>query len=137
MNIIICIDNNDGMLFNNRRQSRDKYILYDIKKDIQNKKLKICNFSQALFQNSNIDFDIDENFISNADINDTCFVENKKLAPFIDTIDSITVYRWNRIYPSDFKLDISLDIFELSYSTEFKGYSHDKITKEVYFNVKK
>jgi hypothetical protein len=44
------------------------------------------------------------------------------------------VYNWNRVYPRELVFDINLEKegFSLMSSREFKGYSHDKIRKEVY-----
>ena len=36
MKIIVCLDDNNGMLFNNRRQSRDKTVVEDIISVYQN-----------------------------------------------------------------------------------------------------
>ena len=42
------------------------------------------------------------------------------------------LYRWNRRYPSDLKFDLPLEGFTLRQRQEFAGYSHPKITEEVY-----
>ena len=39
MKIIVCIDKNNGMMFNNRRQSQDKILIDDIIKVTKDKKL--------------------------------------------------------------------------------------------------
>ena len=58
---------------------------------------------------------------------------DKKLRPYKDKINSVIVYKWNRQYPSDMKLDIEPSEGRvLVSSVEFAGYSHEKITKEVY-----
>ena len=44
MKIIACLDDNNGLLFNNRRQSRDRVVIEDILKDCHNSKLWINNF---------------------------------------------------------------------------------------------
>ena len=63
MNLIICIDTNNGMMFNNRRQSRDRVLIEHILDLIGNKKLWITNFSRELFENSNnMNLNIDYNF---------------------------------------------------------------------------
>ena len=41
MNLIICIDINNGMMFNNRRQSRDKMLIKHILNLIGDKRLWI------------------------------------------------------------------------------------------------
>ena len=47
-------------------------------------------------------------------------------------IDEIILYKWNRVYPTDFYFDINLSTWNLTQVTEFKGNSHERITKEVY-----
>ena len=66
---------------------------------------------------------------------DYCFVENMPLAEHIESIEKIILYKWNRDYPSDFTLDITIDNeWKLTQTEEFKGSSHDKITEEIYTN---
>ena len=48
MNVIICLDDNNGMLFNNRRQSRDKALLSDVFGNLQGERLYITSFSEKL-----------------------------------------------------------------------------------------
>ena len=47
MYIAICIDDNNGMMFNRRRQSRDRVLLDDLIK-LANGKLYICEYSEKL-----------------------------------------------------------------------------------------
>jgi hypothetical protein len=129
MKIIVCLDDKNGMMFNNRRQSRDRVVTSDILS--QGKNIMTNEYSAKLFENSE-KIIIDDNFLSDADDNSLCFVENLPLAQYESKINSIIIYRWNRIYPSDFKFDLDLSSFKLTSSTDITGYSHDKITKEEY-----
>lgn len=131
MKVIICLDDNGGMLFNNRRQSRDKEVLKDIINNLKGKKLHISPFSEKLFADYSENVIVDEDFLNKASENDVCFVENKPLKD-VSVISEITVYKWNRIYPSDLKCDIDFSLYTLVESVDFKGFSHDKITKETY-----
>ena len=54
MKIIACLDDNNGLLFNNRRQSRDRVVIEDILKDCHNSKLWINNFSKSLFDSPHV-----------------------------------------------------------------------------------
>ena len=63
---------------------------------------------------------------------DTVFVEGEPLLPYLDKIDTLVLYRWNRRYPHDLVLDLPLDRFTLVSSCDMEGYSHEKITKEIY-----
>ena len=45
MNIIICLDDNNGMMFNKRRQSQDRILRADLKEFIKDKDLYMNNYS--------------------------------------------------------------------------------------------
>ena len=64
--------------------------------------------------------------------NDFCFVENQPLLPYEAQIQEVICYRWNRRYPSDVKLDLSLEGWNVMEETEFAGKSHERITRTVY-----
>ena len=132
MIVILCLDDKNGMMFNNRRQSKDKVVIQDILKLINGKKLFINSYSENLFQNSESNLIIDNNFLNNATKEDYCFVEDNSLQGFSKKIEKILVYRWNRMYPSDLKLEIPIQNWNLADSFELTGNSHDKITREVY-----
>lgn len=132
MIVILCLDNKNGMMFNNRRQSKDKVVAQDILKLVDEKKLFINSYSESLFQGLESNLIIDDNFLNNATKEDYCFVEDNNLKDFSEKIEKIIVYKWNRIYPSDLKLEIPIQNWNLIDSFEFAGNSHDKITREVY-----
>ncbi|MBR4286409.1 MAG: hypothetical protein IKT55_01745 [Clostridia bacterium] len=131
MKVIICLDDNGGMLFNNRRQSRDKEVLKDVFNNLEGEKLYISPFSQKLFEEFSDRLIIDDALLLKAQKKDTCFIENKCLKGVLD-INEIIVYKWNRIYPSDFKCDVDFSNYTLTETVDFKGFSHEKITKETY-----
>ncbi len=132
MIVILCLDDKNGMMFNNRRQSKDKFVIQDILKLVNGKKLFISSYSESLFQGLESKLIIDNNFLNNAAEEDYCFVENNNLKDFSEKIEKIIVYKWNRIYPSDLKLEITIQDWNLIGRFEFVGNSHDKITREVY-----
>ena len=134
MKIIVCLDDHGGMLFNFRRQSRDRVLISDVMSNLGSQKLYITEFSEILFSEYEGKYEIVEDFSNLTDENCACFVENVDVSPFIDSISEVTVYNWNRVYPRDFVFDINLEKegFSLMSSHEFKGYSHENIRKEVY-----
>ena len=75
MILIVCVDERNGMMFNNRRQSRDKILTGHIIEKAKDKKLWITTFSKDIF---NIEEDenimIDDNFYSIAEKEDYCFI---------------------------------------------------------------
>ena len=134
MNIIVCLDDYGGMLFNFRRQSRDRVLVEDVIASLGDKKLYISEYSKILFEAYEGKYEIIDDFFSLNDDDAVCFIENIDVKPYIDRISTVTVYNWNRVYPRDLVFDIDLEKegFSLMSSYEFKGYSHDNIRKEVY-----
>ena len=134
MNIIVCIDDNQGMLFNKRRQSRDVKVLEDIATLTDT--LWISSFSEKLFENVSetvrFKLNIDDSFLNQTHDSGYCFVENEKILPYEKNIEQLIIYKWNRKYPSDFKLDLNLEEWKLVESVDFVGNSHNKITREIY-----
>lgn len=139
MNVILCIDDDCGMMFNNRRQSRDRCVIEDIIKLLNGRPLFVNEYSAELFAGYDVQLKVSADFMDRAEVGDFCFVENIRLLPFKNDINSITVYKWNRLYPADIRLDINpQDIGSVASVSEIKGYSHENITKEVYvINEKK
>jgi len=129
MKIIICLDNNNGLMFNNRRQSRDSRVIENIFKTIGSANLYINDFSADIFSDRNVIKCND--FLEKCQKDDYCFVENTDIEKYIDKINIIIIYRWNRSYPFDKKFNIEfLTSFHLESSIDFVGTSHDKITRE-------
>lgn len=134
MKIIVCLDENQGLLFNGRRQSRDRLVTEDILALCEGQRLYISEFSAPLFEGNLDAVQVDEDFLSLAGEGAFCFAENQPLLPYLERIEAVIVYRWNRVYPADFYFDLSMD--ELGWRCverrDFPGYSHEKITREVY-----
>lgn len=132
MHIIVCLDDKNGMLFNKRRQSRDEVLCKRIIEEAGEKAILMNGYSAKLFEEGRVT--VDENFLENAKAGDICFVENTDVLPFAEHIESIMVYRWNRVYPSDtvFPFEELTKGRRLLQKTEFTGKSHEKITEEVY-----
>ena len=135
MKIIVCVDDNNGMMFNKRRQSRDRVLIQDIIANLDGSNLLIAPYSEKLFEDSDIDaFFISDFILDEAAPDDFCFIENIALNKYASKINELIIYHWNRKYPADTYLDIdptSLGM-KLITTTEFVGSSHDKITKELY-----
>ena len=131
MNLIVVLDDRNGMLFNHRRQSRDRVLNERIAK-ICGGKLIVNAYAAALFAGINVDLTIAEDPLSAAKPGEWCFLEDRSPAPVMDKIEKLIVYRWNRVYPSDLKLDLDLSAMRLESTTDFAGSSHEKITEEVY-----
>ena len=133
MRAAFCIDDMGGILFNNRRVSSDGAVFADLKK-LYSDKLYVTPFSAGLMQRYNVEYVADDNIFNITGNDAMLFIENISVKPHLKNISEIIVYHWNRRYPSDFKTDIDFSHLLLTDTYDFKGTSHDKITREIYQN---
>lgn len=131
MNVIVTLDDRGGMLFNCRRQSRDR-VLNERILQLCGGKLRLNAYSAKLFAELPAELTVAEDFLDRAQDDDWCFVEDRHLVPYAGKIGKLAVYRWNRLYPNDFAFDLDLAAWKRLSQTEFAGSSHEKITEEVY-----
>lgn len=134
MKFIICVDDNNGMMFNKRRQSRDRAVVDDIAKTVGENVLYADGYSKELFKDC-AGLKVSESIEECEKNNGYFFAENVSICKYADRITEITVYHWNRVYPSNFKADFDYRGMCMTEKTEFAGFSHPVITKEVYKNV--
>lgn len=133
MNVIVCLDDRCGMAFHHRRQSRDRLVVEDLLQQTRGRRLLIEPYSAPLFAETGKAPVVDGDFLSSARDDDYCFVEKHRLEPVLSKIKRIVIYRWNRIYPADFYFDVDLSKgWNRISAKDFAGYSHEKITKEIY-----
>ena len=133
MKIIVCLDDNGGMLFNKRRQSKDSDLRKRVLEITNGARLIMNSYSKNQFEEYGANITVDDNLLENAKTGDYCFIENLSVKDYEPRIEEIVVYKWNRIYPADFKFDILLENkWKLKNTYEFKGNSHETITEEVY-----
>lgn len=157
MKIIVCVDNRMGMCFNGRRVSRDRVVSGDILEMTRGNVLWMAPGADKLFaevlkakeeecQESGREkkmqdvrrledekmWKIDPDFLEKAGTEDFCFAEGEDLAGYEGKITEIVLYKWNRDYPADIFFEVDLSKWELEERKEFSGYSHEKITREIY-----
>jgi len=133
MKIIVCCEKSNGMMFNNRRVSRDKVVSERIVELTKSNKLWMDSYSYTLFEKLNAsNINLAENTLAEAADNEYCFVEKQEMLPYEKWISEIIVFRWERDYPFDKELEVDLSAWKLKLSEEFIGNSHEKITMEVY-----
>ena len=123
MKLIVCLDDKNGMMFNKRRQSRDKILIENVLDLCKNEKVYTNEYSAKLFPENSVE--ICENIE-----NGYCFAENFTVDE--DKVKEIIVYKWNRVYPADTYFNIDLAGWNLTEAVEFEGSSHEKITRERY-----
>ncbi len=133
MNLIVCLDDKNGLAFNHRRQSRDRVLNTTVLELTKNSQLWMNSYTASMFSElggSHI-MVTDDGFNSIPD-GDYCFLENSSAQALASNIEKIFVFRWNRTYPCDIQFDIDLTQWHLAETSEFAGSSHEKITLEVY-----
>ena len=131
MNIIICIDKNNGLSFCGKRQSQDRVLREKILEISNGARLLMNSYSAKQFEN-NENIIVDDDFLNNANQGDFCFVEDKEITA--ENVECFYVFNWNRKYPGDlfFSVDLKAEGFKKIKKEEFQGNSHDKITLEIY-----
>lgn len=134
MIIITVVDDDYGLLFNNRRVSKDRVLREKIKEITKGSKLFMNEYSYGQFSEDEFNnIVVDEDFLNKAGDEDFCFVENVDIKPYLQEIRGIILFRWNRIYPSDFRFPREiLEDFNREEICEFAGSSHDKISQDNY-----
>ena len=129
MQVIITVENRNGMLFNHRRVSRDQKVSERILAYCKEKKLWMNAYSAKLFEN-NPQICVSETFLEQKDA--ICFVEDQDVTPYLPEIDTIILFHWNRDYPADMYFKMDLGSWKLAETQEYAGSSHEKITEERY-----
>ena len=132
MKLIVCLSDDNGMMFNHRRQSRDRVLIADMIRHTQSVPLWVSPYSAPLFGEDCSALQIAPVPAQSAGEREYCFVEDTPLPPNLEGVEELIIYRWNRLYPSDVYFTNDTAGFSLVESTEFVGSSHDKITKEIW-----
>lgn len=122
MVLFVCLDDDNGMMFNNRRQSKDCMVRKRMLEIVGEGSIWMSEYSMGQFEETvSLCENISEaQYVFAEDPNDIIGVE----------FDKIIVYRWNRRYPADKTLTIEGKKLVSTY--EFAGNSHEKITEEIY-----
>ncbi len=148
MKVIICVDNQNGMMFNHRRQSQDRGLRNRVLELTGGKKLWMNAYSQKQFlqdlqgngtmpegqgkSRQMEQIQVDELFLEKAGTGEYCFVEDKDIVPYEKRIEEVILCRWNRDYPGDMYFKLDLGGWKLAETREYAGSSHEKITEERY-----
>ncbi len=125
MNLIVCTDKSGGIMFNNRRVSRDSAVIDKIAEILDGAPLYLTEYSAKLFENTEISVNTD---ISAAKAGAFIFYEDNELPA---EINKIYLFNWNRDYPADKFFELPMD-FRWIKKSDFAGSSHKKISLEVY-----
>lgn len=130
--VAVCTDKDGGMTFYGRRCARDSGMIAELLATTEGR-IVIHPYSEKLFGESDRIFVTDDPMLD-AEDGDICFIEQFPIAPLIDFVERFIVYNLNTLYPKDkyFDVDPIKSGFKLISRTEFKGTSHDAITKGIY-----
>lgn len=132
MKIIVCVDDKGGVMFNHRRQSQDRVLREHILEMASGQTLWMNSYSAKMFGNLP-SIAVAEDFLDRADEDDFCFVENIPITGYEYAAKEIILFRWNRTYPADSYFNFPAEPeYKLTETCDFTGFSHEKITKEVY-----
>lgn len=134
MKLIVCLDDQNGILFNGRRQSRDSAVIQRILALTQEQGVCMNAYSAKLFPQGAPGIRICDDLISTGEKNHWIFAENMDITPYVQQIKQLVVFRWNRMYPADlyFPMEILRSKLKLIRTREFSGNSHSRITEETY-----
>lgn len=133
MTVIVCVDEQGGILFNRRRVSSDRAVISDLLKQIGTQTLCMRAYSAKLFP-ARTNIRISENCLADVNREEVLFLEDAAPERLLDKADRVILYCWNRLYPSDvrFPMDWLLSCGRLESAVDFEGNSHSQITREVY-----
>lgn len=130
LHIAFAVDDNNGMMFNHRRVSKDSKLCEELLNTVRvsHGQIQIRPYSSSIFEDRVCASDDPWN---KAGPNDIVFVEDVDPAT-IHGVTEVTLFRWNRKYPSDLKSTFNFSEYELVETKEFTGSSHEKISKETW-----
>lgn len=135
MTAITFVDRNGGVMFNHRRQSQDRALRAHILELAGDRPIWMSAYTARQFPaEQQAQIRPVERPLSAAGTGELCLVEGEALLPYEAQLETLILFRWDRVYPADTYLDIPLAEhgWRLVEELEFQGYSHEKITQEVY-----
>ena len=97
MTAIVCVDEAWGMAFHGRRQSRDRAVCARILEDAAGRRLWMSRDTLRLFEAPYPEYlTAAEDFLAQAGPGELCFVEEPPLLPWLDRLEGLVLYHWNR-----------------------------------------
>ena len=129
---IAIVDNSMGMLFNHRRQSRDRVLVQRILEITRGHALWMNAYTASLFEPLSTGIHVDERFYERAASGEFVLAETIPPGACEKEIEKVILYHWNRDYPADVYFPVDLSVWKCVETKEFAGSSHEKITRERY-----
>ena len=132
MTLVLCLDDDHGMMFNHRRQSRDRVLIAELLETVGESRLLVSPYSKSLFPEGGANITVAEDPCAAAGEDDYVFVEDTDPAAAWERVTALIIYRWNRAYPADTYFACDLTGFRMTDVTAFEGSSHELINKEIW-----
>lgn len=131
LTLIACVDERMGMMFNRRRQSKDRLMRERLLSRLAGKRLVLSPYSARLFGAETTLAVFDDPYAA-AVLGDAVFLEDT--GALLDGVSEVILYRWGEHYPADtyFPFSLSDEGFYHAASEAFEGSSHERITEDIY-----
>lgn len=108
MKLILCLDDHNGYSFNRRRQTRDRNVRRHFIAVVgdRNEMIYVNSYTRRSFVSDELFApciaDEGDEFLCKAQEEGAwAFSENRDVSSFINDVDEMLIYRWNRTYPRD------------------------------------
>ena len=130
--LVACVDERMGLMFNARRQSKDRVQRERLLALLSGERLFMSEYSGKLFGECE-GVVAHRAFLRRVRSGEAVFVEDI-LPDSLKGISRVILYKWNEHYPSDtsFPFDLEKEGFLLASTADFEGSSHERITEEIY-----
>lgn len=132
MTLVLCLDDECGMMFNHRRQSRDRILIAELLKTVGENRLFVSPYSKTLFAEGTTTITVADDPCAVAGKDDFVFVEDTDPSDAWERVTTLIIYRWNSLYPADTYFTCDLTGFRMTDVTAFEGSSHEFINKEIW-----
>ena len=134
MTLILCIDDNGGIAFCGKRQSKDRVVLEDIRRISEGGCLWVSPYTQALFMEYGLEeimpqLHTDTVPGARAQTGDYLFWEAGVEFPAGKKIEQMVLYVWGRSYPATETAQFPKGAWALESVESLQGYSHPEIVK--------
>lgn len=132
LHIAFAVDDRGGMMFNDRRVSKDSALrkeVLDLARSAGGS-VRVRPYSLTQFAEDDSVQSFDTPW-SDAQAGDIVFIEDVDPAT-VPGVTKVTLFHWNRTYPYDLASTFGFDGFELTETKEFEGSSRERITEETW-----
>lgn len=135
MKAIICVEDNGGICFHSRRVSQDVHQREDVCARYGKEGLLMKASTAELYKTQeSVSCTIVPSWAHACSLSGWCVFEDREVSAYEKELEEVVIYRWNRRYPSDEKLRLTLKapLWRCVKRYEFAGKSHPRISVEHY-----